>query len=33
MESKTVSVKEHNDQLGLVVSGLKEEEKNTDARI
>ena len=33
MESKTVSVKENNDHLGLVVSGLREEEKNIDARI
>ena len=33
MEGKTVSVKENNDHLGLVVSGLREEEKNIDAKI
>ena len=33
MEGKPVSVKENNDHLGLVVSGLREEEKNIDAKI
>ena len=33
MEGKPVSVKENNDHLGLEVSGLREEEKNIDAKI
>ena len=33
MDNLPVSVKEDNDHLGLIVSGLKEEEKNVDVKI
>ena len=32
MDNKPVTIKENNDHLGLIVRGIREEEKNVDLR-